>query len=67
MAVSGRRPKVCTEMTFEALSYCDLVQNLETVLFLISLKDLDIPNDGYPIVQLFTRTIATPCLLVMQV
>ena len=27
--------------SFEAVSYCDLAQNLETVQFLISKKDLD--------------------------
>ena len=37
-------------MSFEAVSYCDLAQNLETVQFLIS-EDFDKPNDGYPIIH----------------
>ena len=37
-------------MSFEAVSYCELAQNLGTVQFLI-LMDLDKPNDGYPIVR----------------
>ena len=38
-------------MSFEAVSYCDHAQNLETVQFMNSKKDLDKPNDGYPIVH----------------
>ena len=35
------RPRVGTEMSLEAVSCCDLVQNLETVQLLISKKDLN--------------------------
>ena len=37
------------EISFEAVSYSDFAQNLGTVQFLISKKDFDKPNDGYPI------------------
>ena len=38
-------------MAFEAFSYCDHAQNLETVQFLISKQDLGKPNEVYPIVH----------------
>ena len=47
----AERPRVIAEFSFEAVSYYDLAQNLETVQFLISKKDLDKPNGGYPIVH----------------
>ena len=37
----AERPRVCTEMSFEAVGYYHLAQNLEAVQFLISKKDLD--------------------------
>ena len=49
-AVLGSR-KTEAEMSFEAVSYCDLAQNLETVHFLFSKKDLDRPKVGYPIIH----------------
>ena len=43
--------KFHAEISFEVVSYCDFVQNLETVQFLISKMDLGKPNDGYLIVN----------------
>ena len=45
------RPKVHAEISSEAVSYCDLAQNLERVQSLNSKKDLDKPSDEYPIVH----------------
>ena len=55
----AERSRVCAEMSFGAVSCCDLAQNLETAQLLISKKDLDKPNcDGLPIIH---KRDATPC------
>ena len=55
----AERSRVRAEMSFGAVSCCDLAQNLETAQLLISKKDLDKPNcDGLPIVH---KRDATPC------
>ena len=38
------RAMVRAQMSFEAIICCDLAQNLETVQFLISKKDVDKPK-----------------------